>query len=222
MKGRAHPSPFAALSFPNSKKQPFTAGLTERVFQSPHAKPSLELTLYGDFLHHNRATLTIQPQRISSFVLPTAKQQMNVLTILKQVEGLEYSYIESYVFGVYLFRRTKWCILIFLLLTYIRSLIQENWLRSFDCKNACGQFSLTICHTVLILFCSIPKSCMIVVDLFSAGKVHPCPPFNIVIPLVSSFFPLPVPCSFVCSKPEDLEMWPALFIFCFLAMVISF
>ena len=34
MKDGAHPSPFAALSFPNSKKvYPFSAGLTERVFQ---------------------------------------------------------------------------------------------------------------------------------------------------------------------------------------------
>ena len=38
MKGGAHPSPFAALAFPNSKKVPFTAGLTERVFQSSHSE----------------------------------------------------------------------------------------------------------------------------------------------------------------------------------------
>ena len=39
MKDGAHPSPFAALSFPNSKKvYPFSAGLTERVFQSPHGE----------------------------------------------------------------------------------------------------------------------------------------------------------------------------------------
>ena len=38
MKGGAHPSPFAALSFPNSKRYPFTAGLTERVFQSPNGE----------------------------------------------------------------------------------------------------------------------------------------------------------------------------------------
>ena len=35
MKGRDHPSHFTALSFPDWKKTyPFTAGLTERIFQS--------------------------------------------------------------------------------------------------------------------------------------------------------------------------------------------
>ena len=35
MKGGAHLSPFAALSYPESKRYPFTAGLTKRrVFQS--------------------------------------------------------------------------------------------------------------------------------------------------------------------------------------------
>ena len=39
MKDGAHPSPFAALSFSNSKKvYPFSAGLTERVIQSPHGE----------------------------------------------------------------------------------------------------------------------------------------------------------------------------------------
>ena len=41
MKGGAHPSTFAALSFPDSNKihmYPFTAGLTERVFQSSHGE----------------------------------------------------------------------------------------------------------------------------------------------------------------------------------------
>ena len=36
MKGRAHPFPFAALSFPNLKKVSIYAGWTERVFQSSH------------------------------------------------------------------------------------------------------------------------------------------------------------------------------------------
>ena len=35
MKGGAHPSPFAALSFPNSKKVPIFCWV-DRVFQSPH------------------------------------------------------------------------------------------------------------------------------------------------------------------------------------------
>ena len=36
--GGTPPSPFAALSFPNSKKTPFTAGLTQTVFQSSHSE----------------------------------------------------------------------------------------------------------------------------------------------------------------------------------------
>ena len=57
MKGGAHPSPFAALSFPSSKKKtPFTAVLTE--FSSRRmAKPSLELTRYSDFLRYSRAAI---------------------------------------------------------------------------------------------------------------------------------------------------------------------
>ena len=41
MKGIAHPSPFAALLFHDSKMYSFNAGLIERVFQSSHgdAKP---------------------------------------------------------------------------------------------------------------------------------------------------------------------------------------
>ena len=37
MKGRAHPSPFADLSFPNSKKVPIYCWV-DRVFQSPHGE----------------------------------------------------------------------------------------------------------------------------------------------------------------------------------------
>ena len=67
VKGGTHPSPFAALSIPNSNKVPFTAGLTE--FSSCRmAKPSLELMLYGDFLRHNRATLTTRPRCLSLYL----------------------------------------------------------------------------------------------------------------------------------------------------------
>ena len=39
MKGGAHPSPFAALFFPKSKKGTHLfAGLTERVFRSAHGE----------------------------------------------------------------------------------------------------------------------------------------------------------------------------------------
>ena len=64
MKGRANPSPFAALSFPNSKKVPFTAGLIE-LSSRRMAKMSLELMRYSNFLHHSQAALTTQPRRLS-------------------------------------------------------------------------------------------------------------------------------------------------------------
>ena len=57
MKGGAHPSLFAAVSFPNSKKLPIYCWVDE-FFNCPIAKPSLELTRCGDFLHHSRA---VQP-----------------------------------------------------------------------------------------------------------------------------------------------------------------
>ena len=64
MKGGAHPSPFAALSFPDSKKVPIYCWVDRESFPVVMAKPSLELTPY-DFLHHNRAALTTRPRRLS-------------------------------------------------------------------------------------------------------------------------------------------------------------
>ena len=68
MKGGAHPSPLAALSFPNSKKVPIYCWVDREFSSRRTAKPSLELTLYGDFLHHNRAALTTRPRRLSQYV----------------------------------------------------------------------------------------------------------------------------------------------------------
>ena len=42
MKSRAHPSPFDALSFPDSKRYLFTAELTERVFQPSDGETLVE------------------------------------------------------------------------------------------------------------------------------------------------------------------------------------
>ena len=66
MKGGAHPSPFAALSFPNTKRYPFSAGLTERVFQSPHGAAEPRTHAIRDFLHHSRAALTTRPRRLEN------------------------------------------------------------------------------------------------------------------------------------------------------------
>ena len=70
MKGGAHPSPFAALSFPNSKKGTHFLLGWQREFSSLRmAQRSLELTRYGDFLHHSRAALTTRPRRLSQWAL---------------------------------------------------------------------------------------------------------------------------------------------------------
>ena len=58
MKGGAYPSPFAALSFPNSKKIPIDSWVDRDFSSCRMAKPSLKLPLYGDFLHHKQASLT--------------------------------------------------------------------------------------------------------------------------------------------------------------------
>ena len=52
MKGKAHSSPFAALSFPNLKKVSVYCLIDRESFSRRHmVKPSLELVLYGNFLH---------------------------------------------------------------------------------------------------------------------------------------------------------------------------
>ena len=66
MKGGAHPSPFTALSFPNSKKVPIYCWVDREFSSRRMAKPSLELTRYGDFLRYSRAALTTRPRRLSN------------------------------------------------------------------------------------------------------------------------------------------------------------
>ena len=55
----AHLSPFAALSFPDSKKVPFSAGLTGEAQLWSHDPPAT-------FLHHTRVALTTRLQRLSA------------------------------------------------------------------------------------------------------------------------------------------------------------
>ena len=63
MKGGAHPSPFAALAFPNSKKVPIHCWADrEREFSSRRMANSQP---YGDFVHLNRAALITRPRRLS-------------------------------------------------------------------------------------------------------------------------------------------------------------
>ena len=59
MKWEAYPSPFAALSFPDSKKSyPFAAGLTGTIFQPLDGWRNVGAIswIYDDFLHHNLAS----------------------------------------------------------------------------------------------------------------------------------------------------------------------
>ena len=65
MKSGARVSPFASLSSPNSKKIPIYCWVVREFCSRRMAKPSLELTPYGDFLHHRRAALTTRSRRLS-------------------------------------------------------------------------------------------------------------------------------------------------------------
>ena len=58
---------FRCLILPNSKKVPFSAGLTERVFQSPHGAAEPRTHAIRRLLHHSRAALTTRPRRLSKF-----------------------------------------------------------------------------------------------------------------------------------------------------------
>ena len=67
MKGGAHPSPFAALSFPNSEKVPIYCWVDRDSFAvAAWRSPASNSQPYGDFLHRNRAALTTRPRRLSS------------------------------------------------------------------------------------------------------------------------------------------------------------
>ena len=65
MKGRAHPSPFAALAFPNSKKVPIYCWVDRESFPVvAWRSPASNSRPYGDFLHRNRAALTTGPRHL--------------------------------------------------------------------------------------------------------------------------------------------------------------
>ena len=74
MRDGAHPSPFAALFFPVSKKVPIYCWIDTESFpvvewRNPvsNSRPS------GDFLHHNQAALTTRLQHLSSFPIAQSK-----------------------------------------------------------------------------------------------------------------------------------------------------
>ena len=76
MKGGAHPFLFAALAFFISKKVPIHYWVDRQSFPvvawrslASNSQP------YGDFLHHNRATLTTRPRRLSDLLcVPSVKK----------------------------------------------------------------------------------------------------------------------------------------------------
>ena len=66
MKGGAYPSPFASLSFPNSKKVPIHCWVNRESFPVVGWRsPASNSRPYGDFLHHIRAALTTRQRRLS-------------------------------------------------------------------------------------------------------------------------------------------------------------
>ena len=67
MEGETHPSPFASLSFLNSKKVPIHCWVDREGFPIVAWRiPASILRLYGDFLHHNQAALTIRLRPVSA------------------------------------------------------------------------------------------------------------------------------------------------------------
>ena len=65
---RTHSSPFAALAFPNSKKVPIQSWFDREGFPViTWGSPAWNSQPYGAFLHHNWATLTSEPQRLSDW-----------------------------------------------------------------------------------------------------------------------------------------------------------
>ena len=83
---KAEPIPLLSLPYPSliRKRYPFSAGLTERVFSRRMAQPSLELTRYGDFLHHSRAALTTRPRRLSK-TMYYIQNRINVMKTNKYI-----------------------------------------------------------------------------------------------------------------------------------------
>ena len=74
MKGGAHPSPFTALAFPDSKKVPIYCWVDRENF--PVVKwrsPASNSRPYSDFKHH-QATLTIRPWRLSNRIYSAIKR----------------------------------------------------------------------------------------------------------------------------------------------------
>ena len=82
MKGGGHPSPFAALAFPNSKKVPIHCWVDRESFSNCRmARPSLELTTFPDFPDHNRAALTTRPRRHSTLHMLVPKEKMKIAVV---------------------------------------------------------------------------------------------------------------------------------------------
>ena len=75
MKGGAHPSPFAALAFPSSKKVPIHCWLDRESFPVvAWQSPASNSQPYGDFLHHHRAALTTRLRRLSFKLIQSFKR----------------------------------------------------------------------------------------------------------------------------------------------------
>ena len=68
MKGRAHPSPFAALAFPNLKKVPIHCCVDREFSSHRMVKSSLELTTLQRLSAPHWAALTTRPWRLSKYV----------------------------------------------------------------------------------------------------------------------------------------------------------
>ena len=71
MTGGANSSPFAAQSFPNSKKVPIYCWVDRESFLVVAWRSPASTSRFTVTLHHNRAALTTRPRRLSLIILGT-------------------------------------------------------------------------------------------------------------------------------------------------------
>ena len=81
MEGGAHPSPFAALSFPDLKRVSIYCWVNRKSFPVVEwRRPALNSQPFGDFLYHNQAVLTTRLRHTPLIPLKVPKNQREEFT----------------------------------------------------------------------------------------------------------------------------------------------
>ena len=202
MKGGAHPSPPAALSFPTSKKVPIYCWVDRESFPVVvWRSPASNLRPYGDFLHRNRAALTTRPRCLSFY---QAQQHMHELRMHSEK-------ISSRLFP-------------FTCITLSINCIQT--MNNYQHSILFYPITLEGRPGTTDEFATIPFH----LDLFSVALVELAKSIPVHSLILSShlfsclplfLFPFTVPCRIVFAKSEDLAKWPNHLSFRFLTRVRS-